>query len=181
MMSLQWISILLGVLAVAGGLVCIFRSDLVKRFAELFPRSVIPAWVFTALCCWLGAKEAYSMNMGFLGAYKVYIFLLAPLTFIASVTYLKELLAPRALGGFLLLIAVPIVRTAALSGKPMFQVVVALVYVWIIYGLFLLMSPWWFRKFNAPFMEKERLLKAAALTKTILGVALIALGFTLYR
>ena len=179
-MTLHWISILLGALAVAGGLTGAFRPDLVRRFAELFPRSVVPAWILTALCCWLGAKEALAMNKGFMDAYEDYIYLIAPVVFIASVIYLKELLAPRALGGFLLLIAVPIVRTAALSGKPLFQIVVALAYLWIVYGLILLLSPWWFRKFNKPFMENGGLFKAAAIGKTGVGIALILLGILVY-
>ncbi len=179
-MSLQWISILLGVLAFVGGMVGLFRPDLVRRFAELFPRSVVPAWVLTALCCWLGAKEAMHMNMGFLDAYKGYIYLIAPAVFVASVIYLKELLAPRALGGFLLLIAVPIIQTAALSGKPMFQAVVILAYLWIVFGLMLLLSPWWFRKLYKPFLQNSVLFKATAVGKAAVGVVLILLGFLVY-
>lgn len=179
-MSLQWIAILLGTLAAAGGIVGLVRPQLVQRFAELFPRSVVPAWVLTALCCWLGTREALGMNMGFLDAYKQYIYLIAPAVFIACVIYLKELLAPRALGGFLLLIAVPIIHTASLSGQPFFQVVVALVYCWIIYGLILLMSPWWFRKLYRPFLEDEKLFKATAVAKTMLGIILILLGIFAY-
>jgi hypothetical protein len=179
-MSLQWISILLGVLALAGGLTGIFRPELIRRFAELFPRSAIPAWVLTALCCLLGAKEALAMNMGFLDEYKGYIYLISPAVFIASVIYMRELLAPRALGGFLLLIAVPVIRTAALSGKPVFQVVVVLAYIWIIYGLILLLSPWWFRKFYEPFIENARLFKATAVGKTAIGILLIFLGLFVY-
>ena len=175
-MSLQWISILLGALALIGGMIGLFRPDLIRRFAELFPRSVIPAWVLTGLCCWLGAGEAFAMNMGFLDAYKGYIYLIAPAVFIASITLMKELLAPRALGGFLLLIAVPVIRTAALSGKPFFQLIVVLAYIWIIYGLMLLLSPWWFRKFYRPFIEDKKLFQAAAAGKATLGVVMILAG-----
>lgn len=179
-MSLHWITIVLGALAVIGGLVGLFRPGFIKRFAELFPRSVVPAWILTGLCCLLGAKEALAMNMGFLDSYKMYIYVLAPAVFVASVTYMKELLAPRALGGFLLLIAVTIVKTAALSDKPMFQIVVALAYLWIIYGLILLMSPWWFRKFYKPFFENDVLFKTAALGKTAVGLGLLWLGIFVY-
>lgn len=179
-MSLQWISILLGVLALAGGFIGIFRPDLIKRFAELFPRSVVPAWVFTALCCWLGAKEALGMNMGFLDAYKKYIYLISPAVFVASVVYMKELLAPRALGGFLCLIAVPIVRTAATSGSPLFQVLVAVMYLLVIYGIIILMSPWYFRKFYEPFMKNDGLFKAAAFGKAAMGLVFILLGLFVY-
>jgi hypothetical protein len=179
-MTLQWIAILIGILATAGGLVGVLRPELVKRFAELFPRSVVPAWIFAALCCWLGAQEALGMNMGFLDAYKKYIYILSPAVFVASVVYMKELLAPRALGGFLLLIAVPILQIARWHESPLRLVVVVLVYLWIVYGLVLLMSPWYFRKMSAPFMANEKLFKAAALAKTALGVALLLLGLFAY-
>lgn len=179
-MTLQGIAIILGILATVGGLVGIVRPDLIKKFAELFPRSVIPAWIFTALCCWLGAKEALGMNMGFLDAYKKYIYILSPVVFVACVVYMKELLAPRALGGFLLLIAVPILQITRWHESPWRLVVVILVYLWIIYGLVLLMSPWYFRKTYTPFMENAALLKAAALAKAALGVALLLLGIFVY-
>ncbi|MBT8046457.1 MAG: hypothetical protein KJN67_04760 [Pontiella sp.] len=179
-MSLQWISILIGTLALGGGLAGLFRRDLIIRFAELFPRSVVPAWVFTALCCWLGAKEALAMNMGPVDAIKPYIPFIAVGVFIASVVYMKELLAPRALGGFLLLIAVPIVRTAAISDAPFFQVLVALVYVWVIAGIILLMSPWYFRKLYKPFLENEKVFKLAAVGKSAIGVVLLLLGIFAY-
>ncbi len=179
-MTLQWIAIVLGVLATAGGLVRVLRPDLVTKFAELFPRSIVPAWIFTALCCWLGAQEALGMNMGFLDAYKKYIYILSPAVFIASVVYMKELLAPRALGGFLLLIAVPILQIARWHESAWRLVIVILVYLWIVYGLVLLLSPWYFRKTYAPFMKNEALLKTSAIAKTALGIALLLLGIFVY-
>jgi hypothetical protein len=179
-MTLQWISIILGALATAGGLVGVARPDLVKRFAELFPRSAVPAWILTALCCVLGAKEALGMNMGFLDAYKKYIYFISPAVFIASVVYMKELLAPRALGGFLLLIAVPVLQIARWHDSALRLVVVILVYLWIIYGLVLLMSPWYFRKTSSWFMENDQLFKVTAFAKTALGVVLLVLGIFVY-
>jgi hypothetical protein len=179
-MSLQWIAIIVGVLATAGGLTGVFRPDLIKRFAELFPRSTVPAWILTALCCWLGAKEALGMNMGFLDAYKKYIYFIAPAVFAASVIYMKELLAPRALGGFLLLIAVPILQIARWHESAWRLVIIVIVYFWTIYGLVLLMSPWYFRKISSPFMENEPLFKATAWAKTAIGIALLLLAFLVY-
>lgn len=179
-MSLQWISILIGVLALVGGLVGVFRPDLIKRFAELFPRSVVPGWVFTALCCWLGAREASAMNMGVVDVIKPYIPFIAVGVFGASLYYMKELLAPRALGGFFCLIAVPIVKTASQSGAPLFQILVAVMYVLVIYGIILLMSPWYFRKFYAPFMKDDKLFRAAAIGKAAMGLILIVLGILVY-
>ena len=179
-MTLQWIAIILGALATAGGLVGVFRPELIKRFVALFPRSVAPAWIFTALCCWLGAKEALGMNMGFLDAYKKYIYVISPAVFVASVVYMKELLAPRALGGFLCLIAVPILQIARWHESPWRLVVVVAVYLWVIYGIVLLMSPWYFRKVSQPFMENETLFKATAFGKAAFGILLLVLAIFVY-
>ena len=179
-MTLQWISIILGLLAVSGGLLGIFRPGYVKRVAELFPRSVIPAWMLTALCCWLGAREALAMNMGFLDAYKKYIYFLAPGVFVASVIYMKELLAPRALGGFLLLIAVPILQEARWHESAWRLVVVIMVYLWIIYGILLLLSPWWFRKTYEPLLGNATLFRSAAYGKAVFGLVLLLLGIFVY-
>ncbi|MDF7823074.1 hypothetical protein P4B35_03560 [Pontiellaceae bacterium B12227] len=179
-MSLQWIAIIIGMLATAGGIVGILRPDLVKRFAELFPRSTVPAWVLTALCCFLGAREASAMNMGAVDVIKPYIPFIAVGVFAASVIFMKELLAPRALGGFLCLIAVPICRTAAMSGSPLFPVLTVLIYLLVIYGIIILMSPWYFRKFYQPFMTNEGLFKVAAFGKTLIGLLILILGLFVY-
>lgn len=179
-MTLQVIAIILGLLAVSGGLTGLFRPDLIKRFAELFPRSAVPAWVLTVLCCFLGAKEALAMNMGAVDVIKPYIPFIAVGVFAASVIYMKELLAPRALGGFLCLISVPVCRTAALSGAPFFQLVTAVMYLAVIYGIIILMSPWYFRKFYKPFMENDKLFKLTAMVKTAVGLLILVLGIFVY-
>ncbi|MDZ8118581.1 hypothetical protein [Pontiella agarivorans] len=179
-MSLQMIAIILGLLGTVGGLAGIFRPDLIKRFAEIFPRSTVPAWLFTALCCILGAREASGMNMGVVDVIKPYIPFIAVGVFVASVIYMKELLAPRALGGFLCLIAVPICKTAAQSGSPFFQVVTAVMYLAVIFGIIILMSPWYFRKIYAPVIENELLFKGTAIAKTIVGVLILILGIFVY-
>jgi hypothetical protein len=179
-MTLQWIAIILGTLMLAGGLFGALRPQLAGRAMELFPRSAKPAWILTALCCWLGTKEALHMNMGFLDAYKNYIYLIAPAVFVASLVYLKELLAPRALGGFLLLVAVPILQIARWHESLLRLVVVVLVYLWIIYGLVLLLSPWWFRKTCAPLVGNERLIQMASSAKVAVGIVLLLLGIFVY-
>ena len=128
----------------------------------------------------MGAHEALEMNMGFLNAYKNAIYFIAPAVFIASLIYMKELLAPRTLGGFLLLIAVPILRIARLSNAPYFQVISTIVYLWIIYGLILLMSPWYFRILNRPLVEHPAWLKIISGGKILIGLILLGLALFVY-
>jgi len=179
-MTLQGITIIIGVIALIIGGMGVFASDILKQKIKEFPRSSVPAWIFLALCCLLGAREALQMNMGFLNEYKKAIYIISPAVFVASVIYMKELLAPRALGGFLLLIAVPILRIASQSGVPYFQIISTIVYIWILYGLLLLMSPWYFRKINKPLLDSPTLFKIAMVGKMIVGLLLIGLGIFVY-
>jgi hypothetical protein len=179
-MTLQWIAIIIGILGLAGGLVGLLRPEAAHRFAEVFPRSKGPAWVFMALCCWLGAREALAMNMGFLDAYKHFIYFIAPAVFVASVVYMKELLAPRALGGFLLLIAVPILEITRWHESAWRLVVVVIVYLWIICGIVFLLSPWYFRKMYAPMLENQTILKVGALFKVAVSALLLVLGIFIF-
>jgi nitrate reductase gamma subunit len=59
-------------------------------------------------------------------------------------------------------------------------VVVAVMYVLVVYGIVLLLSPWWFRKLYEPFLKSEALFKAAAFGKAALGGVLVLLGLFVY-
>ncbi|MCF7848409.1 MAG: hypothetical protein K9M45_06120 [Kiritimatiellales bacterium] len=179
-MSLSAIAIILGLLAVIGSFMALFKPEAVKKGIELFPRSVVPAWILTGLCCWLGAREAMEMNMGFLDEYKKYIYFIAPAVFAASVIYMKELLAARSLGGFLCLIAVPILQIARWHESPWRLVIVTIVYIWIVFGIFLIMSPWYYRKITALVVKNDKFLKIGSAVKLALGIGIILLGIFVF-
>ena len=80
----------------------------------------------------------------------------------------------------LLLIAVPILQIARWHESPWRLVVIVVVYLWIICGLILLLSPWYFRKMYEPFLENEARFKIAAYGKTALSVLLLLLGIFVY-
>ena len=105
---------------------------------------------------------------------------LSPSASIVSISCSRRVRLPRALGGFLLLIAVPILQIARWHESPWRLVVVVIVYLWIIYGLVLLLSPWYFRKMYTPLLENETRFKAAAYAKSALGILLLLLGLFVY-
>ena len=78
-MNLSEITLLIGGLAIAMAGVGLARADLLRGVIRGFPRSRHAGWVLAGLCCWLGAREAWQMNMGGLNGYKNFIYVLAPL------------------------------------------------------------------------------------------------------
>ncbi len=179
-MSLSTLTIIVGVLAILMAAFGFFRADLLRAYIKGFPRSSYAGWILAGLCCLLGAREALAMNMGGLNAYKIYIYLIAPLVFIGSVTCLKELLAPRALGGLLCLVAVPITKVAVFSGQPYFQIISALAYFWVVVGLIWFLAPWHFRQMHQRILENDFIYYSALGLKALFGVVFILLGFFVY-
>ena len=179
-MSLDFLTIIIGVLAILMAGFGFFRADLLRAYIKGFPRSIYAGWILAGLCCLLGTREALAMNMGGLNAYKIYIYLIAPLVFIGSVTCLKELLAPRALGALLCLVAVPITKVAVFSGQPYFQIISALAYFWVIIGLVWFLAPWQFRQMHQRILENDFIYYSALGLKALFGVVFILLGFFVY-
>ncbi len=180
MMSLSTLTIIIGALAILMAAFGFFRADLLRAYIKGFPRSSYAGWILAGFCCLLGAREALAMNMGGLNSYKMYVYLLAPLVFIGSITCLKELLAPRALGGLLCLVAVPITKVAVFSGQPYFQIISALAYLWVVIGLIWFLAPWQFRQMHQRILENDILYYSALGLKALFGIAFILLGFFVY-
>ncbi len=179
-MSLSVISILIGLVALSFTFLAIVREGTIKQCIINFPRNKKAGQVLTAIVCVLAAREAYMMNMGGLTPYKAAIFFIAPLVYLGSVIYIKELLAARALGGLLCLVSVPIVRIAALSEAPYFQIISFIAYIWVISGITFLLAPWQFRKMHAALFNKKYNYKLALCLKASVGIFLIILGILVY-
>lgn len=179
-MNLAMVTILIGVLALLMAGTGLVRPDLLRGAVRAFPRSRNAGWILAAICCVLAAREAWLMNMGGLNGFKQFIFVLAPLVFVGCVTCLKELLAARALGGLLCLVAVPLTQLAVYSERPYFQAVSLLAYSWVVVGIMLLMAPWRFRQMHAILVESERVYFVALTLKAIAGLGLVLLGALVY-
>lgn len=179
-MNLSSITLSLGLIGLIVSIYGIFFPLKIYYFVEKFPRNVILGRVLAAICCILAARESFLMNMAGLNAYKNLIFIIAPVIFICSTVFLKELLASRALGGILCLISVSIVKTASLSGAHLFQIMSFIGYVWVIYGITLLLAPWNFRKINDFLSEKRVPPKNLYFFKAIFCIFLIYLALFVY-
>ena len=179
-MSLAAVTILIGVLALLMAGIGLARPDLLRGVVRAFPRSRNAGWLLAGVCCVLAAREAWLMNMGGLNGFKSFIFVLAPLVFVGCVTCLKELLAARALGGLLCLVAVPLTQLAVFSERPYFQIISLLAYTWVVVGIMLLMAPWRFRQLHAVLLKNERVYFGALVLKVLAGVGLILLGAMVY-
>ena len=108
------------------------------------------------------------------------VYILAPVALIMIILFMDELLAPRAAGGFVLLIANPLLKAAMWHDSPMRIVVTVLVYIWIVYAMIIILSPHRFRLTAAYWVENDERLRLGGGMSLAAGVALVTLGVTVY-
>ncbi|MFO1492941.1 MAG: hypothetical protein U1F87_19000 [Kiritimatiellia bacterium] len=112
-----------------------------------FPRSALSARVVTAVVMFWTARLLKDFPLDKWEHLKSYIPLLAVFSFAMLIYFLDELLAPRALGGLCQLIGVPVLDAIRWSDSSLRLVLTTGVYVLIVAGMILIMSPYRFRHF----------------------------------
>ena len=133
------------------------------------------AWVTIVL---LGAA------LGPFDPYKPILYAAGPIACYRVITQLHELLAPRMLGGFLLLIANPILASARLvrwhGASDLTLVMTVLMYVWVVIGMALVLSPHLFRRWTLLVADSPPRCRAAGFAGLVFGTFLIYLGVVVY-
>jgi hypothetical protein len=150
-----------------------------RRGMAAYPRSVWPGRILLAIDLVWSAYEVSQMHLGSFDAFKVHLVWIAPVGILIGAVYLDELLSVRALGGFLLLLAGPILDAARWHPSGWRLVMTIFAYLWIIAGLTFLLTPWWFRRITMR-MDSDRALRIGGITKAVFGVGLLALALLVY-
>lgn len=178
--SIYNIAICLGVLSLLGGLIGIVLPGPVFRWLQAFPRHRLSGLALTALCvCW-SAWILYTAELGRFVFLRPAIPVVAIITFSAVVYFLNELLAARALGGVLMLLANPILNSIRWVDSNWRLVITVLMYAWVVFGIILMLSPWQFRKCLHRLAPSAKAIQRWSLLKMIFGAFLIGLAFFVF-
>jgi hypothetical protein len=180
MSALAMIAVGFGSAAVLGKLAGLLFPQWAAGFLRAFPRSRGWAWALTVIDLLLVSYLVWTLPTSWFTPYRGVLLLVCPLAIYLVVTFVDELLAPRALGGLLLLAAAPVLAASRFHESQARLVMVVLAYSWVFPGMLLVASPWWFRKLTAPFVERPALLKLGSLFGMALGAVLIYLGLMVY-
>ncbi|MFC1467437.1 hypothetical protein ACFLQY_01925 [Verrucomicrobiota bacterium] len=185
MTTLQMIGYIIGGLATFAGILMLTKPQAVLSKTDAFPRSKYPAWILTTINMIWAAWLCNQMYLGWFDPYKWIFYVAGGFGIVAIIRFLNELLAPRMLGAFLLLVASPCLRTARFFPTPMdpspWRLVISVIcYIWIIYGIYLLCCPWGFRRMNERWTKFDPNLKLGGFMKLAFGVALIAISALFY-
>jgi len=174
-----WASVV-GAFMMLANLAIVLAPGPMRRLLLAFPRSRWPAWLLTAVdLCWV-SWVVYHASLGRFDGLKPSLFLLTPLAFFLLVFYMDELLAPRALGGLLLLLANPMLNAARCHPSAWHFVMTVLAYVWVVAGMVLVLSPFRFRQTAAFATRTDARCRLGGLGRVALGLLLLVLGLNVF-
>jgi hypothetical protein len=181
MSELAIASLLIGLLALAIGLISLSAPAKVRSGLAAFPRSIWPGRILAAIDLAWAAYELSRMHLGMFDAWKIHLYWAVPVAVYLCVKYLDELLSPRALGGLFLLAAGPVLSAARWNPSDARLVIAVIAYFWIGLGLLFLLSPWWFRRLT-PWIAgtNDKAVRFGGALKALIGFGLIVLALQVY-
>ncbi len=180
MSELAMVAVGIGAASVIGKLFGVLAPEKAAAFLKAFPRSRGWGWFLTALDMVLVAALVWTLPNSWFTPYRASLFLACPVAIVLVGVFVDELLAARALGGLLLLIAAPVLAASRFHESQARLVMVVLAYAWVFPGMLFVASPWWFRKLAAPLVDNPMRMRLAALFGVGLGAVLIYLGLCVY-
>lgn len=179
MSTLSWYGMGVGAALLAIGVTGLIRPPVLQRALEAFPRHRLSAIVLTVINVVWVTWLLIETPLGRFEGWKPALYLLSPATLLAVILYMDELLAPRMWGGFLLLLAVPVLDAARWHESGLRLVLTVVVYGWVVWAMLLMLSPYRFRhsvEWCWPQHRRPVILTACA----VVGASLLVLGVTVY-
>jgi hypothetical protein len=181
MMALSECALLTGGIYVALHLPLVVAPRLMRTFLAGFPRHFWIGAVLASLALVWSALEVNAMPLGnFIGDYKWLLWILTPLVLGLVLVFMNELLAPRALGGLLLLVANPVLSIQCLYDSRATWVIAGLAYLWVVAGMVLVLSPFRFRHVVERCCGTDSRCRLAGIAGMAVGGVLILLGMTVF-
>ena len=108
------------------------------------------------------------------------LYVLTPLSIVLVGFFVDDLLAPRALGGLLLLLAAPLLDAARWHASPLRLVVVVAAYILVVKGVVLVVCPYQFRKKVERFLTGDHACRLWGSAGCVVGAVLLTLALTVY-
>ena len=170
---------LVGILLIAAHALALLKPGAVQGWLRSFPRS--KGWGITLLsiaAVWFFYLVA-TMDLGEFTNWRQVVLIGTPIAWLLTWKYVDEFLAVRALGMIVLLAAEPLLESAFLRPEPGCFFLRILVYVWIVFAMFWVGTPYTLRDQIVWVTAAEKRWRAAAFAGLAYGVLLMAVMFTL--
>jgi hypothetical protein len=173
-------AILMGVILAPLYAVMILAPGLAMRGLRGFPRSRVMGALLSVIgFAWAGIL-LHRTPLGRFEQYRTILYALLPIACLLVNLLNSELLAPRALGGIMMLVPAPLLAAARWHPSPWRYLVIVTAYILVIKGVALILSPYIFRRGGERIVKTEGLCRAWGGFGMALAILLVVLGITVY-
>ncbi len=180
MMTLAGCSILVGIIHLVLNVPLLVFPVRGQKVIKAFPRHEWAGRILAAVGVVWSVLLVLEMPLGWFDAYKGWLYAVGPVLYLLIVVFMGDLLAARALGGLLLLVADPVLETAILQPATLRLVLVVLAYVWVVAGMALMLAPYRFRKAAEGCCGTAGRCRVVGALGAMLGTGLIGLGLWVF-
>ena len=148
---------------------------------QKFPRYTPAGWVFTVISIGWFAWNINASPLGGLDVYKRALWIVAPTVIYLIIRYMDELLAPRALGGFLLLVPGTVLDASRIDYSTPYRLVMVIVaYGFVVIGCYLVAGPHRFRLWLASPIASDTKARRTGASLVALALGLAAVAYVHY-
>lgn len=166
-------------MAVSAGMLVLTPSRM-REWLTAFPRDRTAGWILTAIdLAWVGWLLTQT-PLGRFENLRGVFYLLVPVSFCLVVKFVDELLAPRAMGGLMLLFPAPVLALARWHPSAWRYVVIVLMYLAVVKGIVLMLSPYRFRLVTERFMNTDPACRLWGTVGCITGLVVLGLGLLVF-
>ncbi len=176
-LELHTVALFVGVLLILSHGVALSFSREVREALKYFPRSRPAGVILLSIAAIWFFWIVKTMDLGEFSSWRNTMLIFIPVWAIATILWVEEFLAVRALGILLLLGAEPLIESAFLKPDVLRYFVNLLAYAWAILGLFWVGMPYLLRDQIAWVSKTDLRWKLACLGGIAYGVLLVALVF----
>ncbi|HMP74332.1 MAG TPA: hypothetical protein PKE55_13815 [Kiritimatiellia bacterium] len=161
------------------GLDFLLRPRSAQAGLAAFPRHRIAGVVLATFALLWAAWLLNTMQLGFLDAYKPTLFFLTPIAIYLVITYLDDLLGPRALGGLMMMLPTALLDASRWHDSSLRYLPIVIAYLFVIFGIWLTLCPFRFRIWARPLVDSEAITRLTGAILTALAILFVAAALAL--
>ena len=141
-----------------------------------FPRHVWAGRILAAVDILWSAWLLRQMGFAWVDAHQILVYVAVPIAYVLVILFVDDLLAARALGGFLLLVPLPMLESAFVHPAASRLVMTSFAYLLVIFGIVLVWSPFKWRQWTERWINRTPITRAVGIFGLIVGVGMLCMG-----
>jgi hypothetical protein len=145
-----------------------------------FPRHVWAGRILAAVDILWSAWLLMQMGFAWVDAHRILVYAATPVAYFLAILFVDDLLAARALGGFMVLVPLPLLESAFVHPAASRLIMTSFAYLLVIGGIVLVWSPFKWRQWTERWIHRVPITRTLGVCGMIIGASMLFLGWRVY-